>query len=112
MSERLPGSDMLIRVENVVKDYEGPAGPRLYSGADDPRFQRLRDLMEDEWALGFCERLGFTREPPGHLGCRLPARPARRRVGQLRPLRDQLQFGVSDAGGGAGDLGGNAGRKA
>ena len=27
MSERLPGSDLLIRVENVVKDYEGPAGP-------------------------------------------------------------------------------------
>jgi putative ABC transport system ATP-binding protein len=27
MSESPPGSDMLIRVENVVKDYEGPAGP-------------------------------------------------------------------------------------
>jgi putative ABC transport system ATP-binding protein len=27
MSERLLGSDLLIRVENVVKDYEGPAGP-------------------------------------------------------------------------------------
>ena len=25
------------------------AGPRLYSGTDDPRFQRLRRLMEDAW---------------------------------------------------------------
>lgn len=27
----------------------GPGGPRLYSGPDDPRFQRLRRLMEDAW---------------------------------------------------------------
>jgi hypothetical protein len=28
---------------------EAPTGPRLYSGPDDPRFQRLRGLMEDDW---------------------------------------------------------------
>lgn len=27
----------------------GPAGPRLYSGPDDPRFQRLRNMLEQEW---------------------------------------------------------------
>jgi hypothetical protein len=41
---------------------EGPAGPRVYSGPDDPRFQRLRVLMEREWAPGLCETLGFPRD--------------------------------------------------
>jgi hypothetical protein len=27
----------------------GPGGPRIYSGAEDPRFQRLRGLMERDW---------------------------------------------------------------
>jgi hypothetical protein len=30
----------------------GPGGPRLYSGADDPRFQRLRMQMEGTWTPG------------------------------------------------------------
>jgi hypothetical protein len=35
----------------------GPAGPRLYSGPDDARFQRLRRLMEREWAVGMADLL-------------------------------------------------------
>ena len=35
----------------------GPAGPRLYSGPADPRFQRLRALMERDWAPGLCRML-------------------------------------------------------
>lgn len=38
----------------------GPGGPRLYSGPDDPRFQRLRTLMEREWAPGLCRRLAIA----------------------------------------------------
>lgn len=38
----------------------GPGGPRLYSGPDDPRFQRLRHLMEAEWAPGLVEALGLS----------------------------------------------------
>jgi len=30
----------------------GPAGPRIYSGPDDVRFQRLRGLMEAKWTAG------------------------------------------------------------
>lgn len=30
----------------------GPGGPRLYSGPEDPRFQRLRRLMETDWTPG------------------------------------------------------------
>jgi hypothetical protein len=36
----------------------GPGGPRLYSGPADPRFQRLRRLMEQEWAHALCTTLG------------------------------------------------------
>jgi hypothetical protein len=35
----------------------GPGGPRLYSGPEDPRFQRLRGLMERDWAPGLCRNL-------------------------------------------------------
>jgi hypothetical protein len=38
----------------------GPGGPRLYSGPDDPRFQRLRRLMEDEWTPGLVRTLGLA----------------------------------------------------
>jgi hypothetical protein len=38
----------------------GPAGPRLYSGPDDPRFQRLRALMERDWTPGLARRLGIA----------------------------------------------------
>lgn len=37
-----------------------PAAPRLYSGPDDPRFQRLRRLMEDAWAPALRRILGIT----------------------------------------------------
>ena len=37
----------------------GPAGPRLYSGGDDDRFQSLRAIMEAEWAPGLATRLGL-----------------------------------------------------
>ncbi len=36
------------------------AGPRLYSGNDDPRFQRLRRLMEDEWTPELMTRLALA----------------------------------------------------
>src|SRR5204862_5870886 len=35
----------------------GPGGPRLYSGASDPRFQRLRALMERTWTPGLARIL-------------------------------------------------------
>jgi hypothetical protein len=37
----------------------GPGGPRLYSGPDDPRFQRLRALMQDVWTPRLAEILGL-----------------------------------------------------
>jgi hypothetical protein len=39
----------------------GPGGPRLYSGPDDPRFQRLRRLMEDDWTPGLLAALSLRR---------------------------------------------------
>jgi hypothetical protein len=35
----------------------GPAGPRLYSGPDDVRFQRLRGVMEADWTPGLARLL-------------------------------------------------------
>lgn len=35
----------------------GPAGPRLYSGPDDDRFQRLRAVMESDWTPGIARTL-------------------------------------------------------
>jgi hypothetical protein len=35
----------------------GPGGPRLYSGPDDPRFQRLRGFMETSWTPQLAEIL-------------------------------------------------------
>ena len=42
----------------------GPAGPRLYSGADDVRFQRLRGVMEGDWTPGLARLLDIA---PGEL---------------------------------------------
>jgi hypothetical protein len=54
--ERVAGfGHQLVRALAAAKD--GPAGPRLYSGPDDPRFQRLRRLMEREWAPGLARLL-------------------------------------------------------
>ncbi|MEY4580231.1 MAG: hypothetical protein RL701_4934 [Pseudomonadota bacterium] len=36
--------------------------PRLYSGPDDPRFQRLRRCLEEDWVLLLRERLGVAPE--------------------------------------------------
>jgi len=38
----------------------GPAGPRLYSGPDDVRFQRLRGVMEGEWTPGMARLLDIA----------------------------------------------------
>ena len=38
----------------------GPAGPRLYSGPDDVRFQRLRGVMEAEWTPGLARLLDIA----------------------------------------------------
>jgi hypothetical protein len=35
----------------------GPGGPRLYSGPFDPRFQRIRALMERDWTPGLAAAL-------------------------------------------------------
>ncbi|RAK58322.1 hypothetical protein DJ021_00090 [Phenylobacterium hankyongense] len=35
----------------------GPASPRLYSGPDDVRFQRLRGLMDQDWTPAMARRL-------------------------------------------------------
>jgi hypothetical protein len=44
-------------VRALAAPVEGPAGPRLYSGPADPRFQRLRALMEREWTPGLSRLL-------------------------------------------------------
>jgi hypothetical protein len=37
-----------------------PPGPRLYSDADDPRFQALRALLEGDWVARLCRCTGIT----------------------------------------------------
>jgi hypothetical protein len=38
----------------------GPAGPRLYSGADDVRFQNLRGVIEADWTPGLARLLDIA----------------------------------------------------
>jgi hypothetical protein len=38
----------------------GPAGPRVYSGAGDVRFQRLRGVMEADWTPGLAQLLDIA----------------------------------------------------
>jgi hypothetical protein len=38
------------------------AGPRLYTSKSDPRFQRLRRLMEDEWTVQLTSLLDIARD--------------------------------------------------
>jgi len=52
------------RVRALAPAAAGPGGPRLYSGPDDPRFQRLRAVMERDWTPALCERLDID---PGDL---------------------------------------------
>lgn len=44
-------------VRALADPSEGPAPPRLYSGPADPRFQRLKALMERDWTPGLCRLL-------------------------------------------------------
>jgi hypothetical protein len=44
-------------VRALADPEHGPAPPRLYSGPSDPRFQKLRALMERDWAPGLCRIL-------------------------------------------------------
>jgi hypothetical protein len=44
-------------VRALAEPEDGPAPPRLYSGPNDPRFQRLRALMERDWTPGLCRLL-------------------------------------------------------
>ncbi len=46
-------------VRALAPPEDGPAPRRLYSGPDDPRFQRLRSLMEAEWIPEMAARLGL-----------------------------------------------------
>jgi len=45
------------QVRALAPPEAGPGGPRLYSGPDDERFQRLRGLMEQDWTPGLCRML-------------------------------------------------------
>ncbi|MDB5475985.1 MAG: hypothetical protein JWP49_1496 [Phenylobacterium sp.] len=47
------------RVRALAPAEAGQTGPRLYSGPDDPRFQKLRALMERDWTLGLCRLLSI-----------------------------------------------------
>ncbi|HEY8005015.1 MAG TPA: Cj0069 family protein [Phenylobacterium sp.] len=47
-------------VRALAPPQAGPAGPRLYSGATDGRFQRLRALMEREWTPGMVRLLDIA----------------------------------------------------
>lgn len=40
----------------------GPGGPRLYTGAADPRFQRLRRRMAEAWLPELCRVLAISRD--------------------------------------------------
>ncbi len=61
--DRIAGfGHQLVRALAAPED--GPASPRLYSGPSDPRFQRLRALMENEWTPGLARVLEI---PPGAL---------------------------------------------
>jgi hypothetical protein len=51
-------------VRALASPCAGPGGPRLYSGPDDRRFARLKDLMERDWTPGLCRTLGLA---PGDL---------------------------------------------
>jgi len=56
------------------------AGPRLYTLNADPRFWRLRRLMEDEWTPRLTSLLDIPKErSPDDLGRGFNARPARGR---------------------------------
>ncbi len=44
-------------VRALAAPEDGPAGPRLYSGPTDPRFQRLRAAMERDWVPGLARLL-------------------------------------------------------
>ncbi|MFL5298157.1 MAG: Cj0069 family protein [Phenylobacterium sp.] len=46
-------------VRALAEPEDGAASPRLYSGPADPRFQRLRALMERDWAPGLCRLLAI-----------------------------------------------------
>ena len=46
-------------VRALADSAAGPAGPRLYSGPDDDRFQNLRALMERDWTPGMARDLGI-----------------------------------------------------
>ena len=47
------------QVRALAPPEAGPGGPRLYSGPADPRFQRLKAMMESEWTPGLCRSLGI-----------------------------------------------------
>lgn len=48
------------RVRALAEPEDGEASPRLYSGAEDARFQRLRAQMEQEWVPGLLQTLGIA----------------------------------------------------
>src|SRR3954451_47556 len=47
-------------VRALAAPEDGPASPRLYSAPDDPRFQRLRAAMEQDWTPGLTRRLAIA----------------------------------------------------
>ena len=51
-------------VRALAEMADGPASPRLYSGPNDPRFQRLGSLMENDWTPGLAKLLDI---PPDAL---------------------------------------------
>ncbi|HEX3700950.1 MAG TPA: Cj0069 family protein [Phenylobacterium sp.] len=48
------------QVRALAPPEAGTAGPRLYSGPQDGRFQRLKRLMETAWTPGLCRRLDIA----------------------------------------------------
>lgn len=55
------GHQALIALHPALPGQPAPEpGLRLYSGADDPRFERLRSLLENEWVDLLMTRLGVS----------------------------------------------------
>jgi Domain of unknown function (DUF6815) len=75
------------------------AGRRLSSSKDDPRFQPLRRLMEEEWTPQLISLLDIPRHDlPMIWDADFMLGPAGSgRKGQRRAWRDQCQFGSPDS---------------
>ena len=81
----------------------GMASAKTMHPATEPRFNRLRRAMEEDWLPKMLGLLGLgAPRLAGRLGRRLPAAAQRRWLRHLRAMRDQRQFRAAFSGHGRG----------